>query len=488
MMQRSFLAATLFLFFVPSPLHACTCSKLPPGKCLGLQSDDTVFLGTVTEISAVAPDAASAEAATAAANTNDANPGAAPQAITPITRYHFHVDEKFAGPDTPFIDVFSGGDDADCGYYFKKGEQYIVFTQQETEGRLFAVVCSQTRPASEGRAILPQLRNMRNHDRVASVFGVLRRSDPPLLAPTDDPEDPIPHIKLKLRSKDDRFSSSTGPDGVYSFYDVHAGEYVYTADLPARFEFSQKTLKGGLPPFKLPSGACYEYNVNALPTGKIRGSVLGPNGKPLKIASVELYRADRFDSAKPGLWGFQGPDGKFAFDHIGPGEYLLVFNRMDRLDPNSPYPRTFFPGEPEQSEAKLIKVKDGQQILNANIKLGSGYPTRTVKVQLKWEGGRPSGEVTVTAQAEKGDNPAAQKISDGLYEFTLLQSTSYTFSAWEDLDPQRAAQRHNQPACTIPARIDSDIQKIPAVADDATADASDDPAGITLTFTNPPCN
>jgi len=515
MMHRSLLAAALLLFFTPSVLHGCTCSKQPPGKCPGLQSDDTVFLGTVTEISGVASDASSAEAATAAANTNDANPGAAPQAVAPITRYHFHIDEKFAGPDSAEMDVFSGGDDADCGYYFKKGEQYIVFTQQETEGRLFAVVCSQTRPASEGRAILPQLRAMRNHDRVASVFGVLRRSDPPLLAPTDDPEDPIPHVKLKLRSKDDRFSASTGPDGVYSFYDVHAGEYVYTADLPARFEFSQKTLKGGLPPFRIPSGACYEYNVNALPTGKIRGSVLGPNGKSLKLASVELYRAERFDPAQPGLWGFQGSDGKFEFDHIGPGDYLLVFNRMNRLDPNSPFPRTFYPGEPEQSDAKFIKVKDGQQILNANIKLKEGYPTRTVKVQLRWEGGRPSGEVTVTAAAEKGDNPAARKVGEGLYEFTLLQSASYTFSAWEDLDPQRATQRRNQPSCTIPARLDSDVQKMIAIPDsangnaassaadsaggDASGDATNGPAEavnsalhdssvITLTFANPPCN
>jgi hypothetical protein len=305
-------------------------------------------------------------------------------------------------------------------------------------------------------------------------------------------------VKLKLRSKDDRFSASTGADGVYSFYDVHAGEYVYTADLPARFEFSQKTLKGSLPPFKLPSGACYEYNVSALPTGKIRGSVLGPNGKPLKLASVELYRAERFDPAQPGLWGFQGSDGKFEFDHIGPGEYLLVFNRMNRLDPNSPFPRTFYPGESEQSDAKFIKVKDGQQILNANIKLQDGHPTRTVKVQLKWEGGRPPGEVTVTAQAEKGDNPAARKIGEGLYEFTLLQSASYTFSAWEDLDPQRATQRHNQPTCTIPARLDSNSQKVAAVSNatdqagdnaaDATNTAPDDPSTITLTFTNPPCN
>ena len=155
-------------------------------------------------------------------------------------------------------------------------------------------------------------------------------------------------------------------------------------------------------------------------------------------------------------------------------------------------------------------MKDGQQILNANIKLKGGYPTRIVKVQLKWIDGHPPGEVTVTAQAEKGDNPAARKISDGLYEFTLLQSASYTFSAWEDLDPQRLNQRHGQTTCTIPARINSDTQKIAATssASDQAADANpnatgdpaanandgavDSPAGVpsavTLTFANPPCN
>ena len=62
---------------------------------------------------------------------------------------------------------------------FKKGEKYIVFTQQEVEGRLFATICNGTRPQPRGRALIPQLRAMRNGQQVASVFGVLRRADPP---------------------------------------------------------------------------------------------------------------------------------------------------------------------------------------------------------------------------------------------------------------------------------------------------------------------
>src|SRR6202453_997368 len=265
MIQRALLILALAIF-IPSALLACTCSKEPPGKCPGLQSDDVVFLGTVTDISAVAnplpaapaPTGENASADASAASADAAATAAAAQANgnTPIIRYHFHINERFAGPDSPDIDVYSGGDDGDCGYNFKTGDQYIVFTQQETEARLFATICNGTRRAADGRSLLPQLRAMRNHDRVASVFGLLHRADPPLLAPSDDPDDPLPNIKLKLRSKDDRFATSTGPDGVYSFYDVHAGEYEYTANLPARFEFTQKTLKGGLPPFKIPNGAC----------------------------------------------------------------------------------------------------------------------------------------------------------------------------------------------------------------------------------------
>src|SRR6202451_4056356 len=383
MITRHALFAILpLLLFAPAQISACTCSKAPAGTCPGRQQDDVVFVGTVTDVENVpapAPDAANASDSQSAGNV----PPAA--AVTPVIRYRFKIDEKFAGPDAAEIDVFSGGDDGDCGYRFRKGDQYIVFTPQEIEGRLFATICNGTRPPADGRALLPQLRAMRKHQRVASVFGVLRRSDPPLLAPADDPDDPLPHIKLKLRSKDDRFATSTGPDGVYSFYDVHSGEYHFSASLPARMELSERTLPGALPPFKIPNGACYEYNVDALPLGKIRGAVLGADGKPLNIASVELYRAERYKDTEPGLWGFQGSKGDFEFDHVGPGDYILVFNRLNRLDPNSPYPRAFYPGVANQSETTVITLKDGEQLLKANIQVADGYPIRKIRVQLKWK-------------------------------------------------------------------------------------------------------
>ncbi|MGH9747674.1 MAG: hypothetical protein ACRD59_16385 [Candidatus Acidiferrales bacterium] len=462
MFHGKFALLALLFLSAPAVASACACSKAPPGMCPGLQKDDVAFLGTVTS----------------AETLSDANVAPA----TVVVRYHFRINERFAGDDTAEVDVFSGGEDGDCAFRFKDGEQYIVFPNRAEDGRLFATICNGTRLAAEGRALIPQLRAMRNGDRVASVFGVLRRSNPPMLAPPDDPDDPLPNIKLKLRSKDDRFATSTAGNGVYTFYDVHAGQYQFTANLPVRMELTQKTLNGPLPTFKIPNGACYEYNVDALPTGRIHGSVRGPDGNPLPNASVELYRAGAYEDSRPGLWGFQGPKGDFEFDHVGPGDYILVFNRMNRKDPNSPFRRSFYPDAPDPASATPIVLKDGQQLLKADVRLKEedGYPTRQLRVKLKWKDGRPPGEVYVTAKTEDGENPAARKIEEGIYAFTLLESAKYTISAWEDLDPSRRNNRRGaDEACEQPARLDSTA----VVVDGADAEAKE----ITLTLAPPEC-
>jgi hypothetical protein len=474
MLGRSLLVCLLFIPGISIATRACTCSDVPPGKCPGLQTDDVVFLGTVTAVE---------EIAYAAPNVPEgADQAPVDMVAARLTRYHFRIDERFAPASASAlseeIDIYSGGEDGDCGYRFKAGQQYVVFTHQGTDNRLFATICGGTRTVSEAKALLPQLRAMRNGTRVASVFGVLRRSEPPFLALPDDPDEPLPNISLRLRSHDDRFETSSNDDGVYTFYDVHAGEYNFSARLPVRMELTHRSQTGGLAQFRIPNGACYEFDVNALPTGHIRGSVLGPDGKPLPIASVELYRAGTYEDSRPGLWGFQGAQGVFDLDHVGAGEYILVFNRANRADPNSPYPRSFYPGVSDSGDAQTIKLKDGQQLLKVNMTVKNRYPTHLLRVQVKWQGARPPGSVTVMAKADDGQNPSAEKLGDSVYQFTLLESTNYTLSAWEDLTPRRAAGR-GKADCAPPARIDAEPV--------AVAGADTDTKDVTLTLVSSAC-
>jgi hypothetical protein len=244
-------------------------------------------------------------------------------------------------------------------------------------------------------------------------------------------------------------------------------------------ELTERNLASGLHPFELPAGACYEYDVDALPTGEIRGSILGPNARPLPLASVELYREGSYSEDRPGLWSFQGSKGLFDFKHVGRGRYILVFNRRNRLDPNLPFPRAFYPGVSNLSEARPIVLKDGERLMHLKMKLSQGVPTRRLRVQVRFLGARPLGTVTVMAQANHGDNPAAHRIAPDLYEFTLLDSASYTVSAWEDLVPQHIPTRRGQPSCAAPARISAPPVTIPAAG--GTFDQ------ITLTFPSLGC-
>jgi len=265
MIWRALGIAWCFALAGLSAAHGCTCSQAPAGLCAALEKDDVTFLGTVMNIDSTAPAAAAPDAS------------AASQSADPPIRYHFRVDERFAGPDAPELDVYSGGD---CGYRFEKGRQYIVFMQQSAGGQLMATICSRTRPASDGQALLPQLRAMRDGERVASVFGVLRRAPSPDSAP-DDPGDALPNINLRLRSRFDLFETSTGPGGVYSFYDVHAGRYLLTAKLPARMRLTDDAVGRHIPGFKIPNGACYEYNMEVAPARHVRHrALLALNRKP----------------------------------------------------------------------------------------------------------------------------------------------------------------------------------------------------------------
>jgi hypothetical protein len=485
------LAAIAWLTLMASPAAwSCACSQAPPGTCHGMQQSDVVFLGTVTAIEEVpyvpAPEQSSSAKEPGTSGDSPATPPAAPKdtIAARLTRYHFRIDERFASPDSSSaeIDIFSGGNDGDCGYHFKADQQYVVYTHQGADGRLFSTICDGTRPASDAHALLPQLRAMRDGRRVASVFGEVRRADPPFLTSTADPDDPMPNVPLKLRSHEDRFETSTDGGGIYTFYDVHAGEYSVAVQLPPGAKLTGETSTGELPSFTIPDGACFEYDVNALPTGHIQGSVLGPDGKPLDLASLELYRAGNYSASRPGLWAFQGAEGTFDFDHIGPGDYILVFNRANRMDPNAPFKRAFYPGVAEPSDAQIIHLDDGQQLSKVIINVSDRYPSRRLLVKLEWEGPRPPGDVSVTVKADNGQNPAAEEVRDGLYELPVLESANYTISAWEDLAPGRVSPRRlkrRDADCPMPARLDA-----PEVS---VAGSDVDVKKVTLTFPKPTC-
>ncbi len=400
-------------FCVPTS-WACSCAQTAPGTCPDLKEAGISFVGTVIDIE----------------NPPNERRGADQSGFS---RYRFRVDESINGLDVKEIDIYSGRGGGDCSYHFQLGEAYFV-NPHGNNGQFFATICSNTQPAADAGALISELRARRDGKPYASVYGVLRRTQQPYAWTISDGYDrPLPETTVELRSPNRTFSAQTDKNGVYRFYELPVDTYHFAATLPANLELAQTILSDPLPPITVPENACYQQDLDALPTGRIRGRVISPDGLPLKNADVALFRADRYKEADMGWWEYQDEEkGHFEFEHVSPGKYIVVFHNSNRPDPDMPYPRTFYPASPDLKSAMPITIEEGQQVLNADIHVTGGPATRALTVRVQWTDNPTPDDVFVSAQAADGSQTFAKKLSAGLFQIIVFRGVRYTIYAQQD--------------------------------------------------------
>jgi hypothetical protein len=417
-MSRAWLGLFIIVFasttLCTEDSRACSCAQAGPAACPDFKASGLAFVGTVIDIENAANEERGADQ-------------------SGLSRYRFRVDENLNGFDVTEVDVYSGRGGADCSYHFQPGIKYLV-NPYPSNGRFFATICSDTQPATEAEPLLSELRARRDGKKHASVYGVLRRIQQPYAWTSyDDYDQPLSRITVELLGENYKLSTQTDDNGVYRFYGVPADTYYFAATLPPSLELAQTILSDPPPPITIPDDACFQQDIDALPTAHIHGRVIGPDGKPLKNADVALFRKDRYKESDMGWWEFQGEEkGYFQFDHVAPGTYVLVFHNSNRPDPDIPYPRTFFPSAPDFETALPITIAEGQQLLDADIHVSGGPPTRPLTVQVNWSENPTPDDVFVHATAADGAQPLPTKLSSGVYQLTLFRGTRYTIFAQQD--------------------------------------------------------
>ena len=398
-------------------VFACGCVTPGPVPCPdALRSDEVLFVGTVLHVDNPPPEYGG----------QDNNSG--------LSRYTFRIDERFTGSQGAVVDILSGRGGGDCSYHFQQGQQYLVSPFKAEDGSLFASICTLTRPIAHAQALLPQLRAMRDHQRVATLFGVLRSADAPYLSISSDWwGTTLSNIRIRLESGETILETVTDASGAYAFYDLPGAKYHVNAELPYSLAIVQPISGELLPPIELPKAACYEYDVSAYPTGSIRGRVLSPDGKALPYALVGLYRPERYHPNQLALaWieSQKSTTGYFEFSHVGPGEYIIVYNDEDRATPDSPFRRSFYPGVANIAGAGRIHVKAGEHVSNADIRLAEGRPTRTLKVRLVAEIGKLPDIHHIESRSSEGLLLTGQReLSPGFYEILLFKGVQYSIHA-----------------------------------------------------------
>ncbi len=410
-MTKYLVATLVILFCCDGNALACDCGKRFPKPCQDLAATDIVFVGTVLRIDSTVSEEGG--------STHFGD-----------TVYRFSIDEKISGTTGSEIGIYAKLDKEGCGFDFSQGGQYVVFPAKGRDGRLYTTVCSETRSIEFAQALLIQLRAMRENRPLPSVYGILRNAEQPLGSPlVRFPGEPLANTRIQLRSEDRVLESKTDSNGVYAFQDVPAGEYQMTAELPAGLELAHAFLDEPLEALKLPTGACFEYDVSAQATGRIQGSVLGPDGKALSFADLDLFPAEKYPDGEFRWSEFQDQKkhaGFFEFNRVKPGDYILVFNDLDRISPDTPYPRFYYPGVRELTHAEKIHMEPGQQFLGADIRVYGGHPARNITVKLVAEEGKLPNIHYVEVTGLDGSSPGEQELKLGIFTMSLYTDVHYT--------------------------------------------------------------
>jgi len=378
---RLLTAFLLNAFFCGISLIACSCAHVStPGPCGNLAGvpvkGSLTFVGTVT----------SAEhAGILESGTTD---------FSPRAYYHFHVDELITGiEEVSKVDIVSTRGGGDCSAHFQVGVQYLIHAYQLQDGTWSTSICSGNRLASEAALFLNQMRAQRKGEEVPSFYGVLRRVDEPydsVRAPEYERELAATRIRLEDGERL-TLESVTDSGGHFTFYDVPKGTYQVDADLPTGLELAQAILRDPPRPVEIADRACMEHDITALPKARITGHVINEFGRPVDLASVSLYREELFGKpGRPRAWTeLQQGSRPFAFDHIAPGSYILVFNERDDRNPDAPFGRTFYGDAHDVAQAHRLVVSEADGVIAADIHVRGGAETRKIRVNVVGVDGQP---------------------------------------------------------------------------------------------------
>jgi hypothetical protein len=310
-----------------------------------------------------------------------------------VGEIYFKVEEAFIGVKGPRVVIHSGTGGSDCGFWFRRGERYLVYAYGDSAKSLSTHICTRTRPLAFTDEDMAFLHNLPHKGTGARIYGTV-------LAVVKDPDPakrrngkPLSGITVKVEGAGKALEAITDDAGKYELAGLAPGSYEVYAELPDYYykdDYSTRTLK-------LNDRGCSEEDFIAVNDSSISGQILKPDGSGLLKANVELIPLETAENVVLDNIDYDWTDeeGLYTLEKIPPGRYLLGININSTPDDDCPYPRTFYPGVTERSKATVIDVGWGDKLTGIDIQVPPKLSEHTVSGFVIWPDGSLAAGVDV---------------------------------------------------------------------------------------------
>jgi hypothetical protein len=288
--------------------------------------------------------------------------------------------------------TFKQGGGGDCVWTYSDqsvGVEYLYFLgDKPTRDKIWAAfICTRSNSvkfASADLLYLEKLAKVRGKTRLSGTLSQQIESSIEEVLPRYIP---LSGRKVLIAGNGQNIELKTDPDGVFEIYDLPPGKYKITPEKVDGFKFSKKSADSVEVELreKDHTEEDFEFEID----NSIGGRLFDSNGLPSKNVCINLIPARGRKSKDFSEIDCTDSEGRFEFNKIAPGTYVIVVNEDGKITSLEPFGTFYYPGTTNREKAAEINVEAGDFIDDLIINAPQTAETITVSGVLLFEDGTP---------------------------------------------------------------------------------------------------
>jgi hypothetical protein len=310
-------------------------------------------------------------------------------------KYVFEVIKDYKGINTKDITIKTGSGGGDCGYRFNDGDIYLVYAYGDSE--YTTSICTRTKHISNAALDLKFLDKIPGSLESTAIIGKLSLYVNNELSLYDLP--PLKNFKFKLKTNNINHIVETDSNGIYYIGNLTSGNY--QAMFEKELHLSLKNSFLSYPDIVISESDVNEYNLVLTNINKVEGILMDEKKLLIEKGKVELvpekYFLDYENKSNYETYDcWSDENGRFIFENVPNGKYLLGINTVKEPRHLVPYPKLFYKDASDLSDATIIDLNEKSEFSNLLLKVIKTYKTYIINCTLKKTDGDFWNDASVT--------------------------------------------------------------------------------------------